>query len=120
MRHKPTWKIRADIPADHLHKFDIVVIDPPFITDDVWRKYAQTAGLLLAKPFQSQHDAPETGGLVVGTTVFENAALMKELFGAIATPFLPSIPHLVYQYQSYTNFSPSSGLALANPEIPID
>ncbi|RYH06746.1 hypothetical protein EON65_42520 [archaeon] len=29
------------------HSFDVVVIDPPFITEDVWRKYAAAAKVLL-------------------------------------------------------------------------
>lgn len=37
------------IPAEHLGTFDLVVIDPPFITEEVWRKYAVTAQLLLRK-----------------------------------------------------------------------
>ena len=41
------------IPAELLHSFDCVVIDPPFITHEVWAKYAQAAQLLL-KP-QGEH-----------------------------------------------------------------
>lgn len=37
------------VPAELLNSFDVVVIDPPFITEDVWRKYATTAHLLLKK-----------------------------------------------------------------------
>jgi hypothetical protein len=36
-----------NIPTDMLQSFDLVVIDPPFITEDVWRKYAISANLLL-------------------------------------------------------------------------
>lgn len=36
-----------DVPAELHHTFDCVVIDPPFITEEVWHKYAATAKLLL-------------------------------------------------------------------------
>ncbi len=37
-----------DIPANIHHTFDCIVIDPPFITHEVWRQYAAAAKLLLA------------------------------------------------------------------------
>jgi hypothetical protein len=40
--HKP-----VDVPAHLQHTFTYVVIDPPFITSEVWRSYAQTVQLLL-------------------------------------------------------------------------
>ena len=49
----------------------MVVIDPPFITREVWEQYAKASELLLK---------PE-GGLVLGTTIDENAPFMKELLG---------------------------------------
>ena len=36
-----------NVPASLLGTFDVVVIDPPFITREVWEKYAITAHLLL-------------------------------------------------------------------------
>lgn len=36
-----------DIPSNIQHSFDCVVIDPPFITEEVWRLYATAAKLLL-------------------------------------------------------------------------
>ena len=76
-------------------------------------------------------------GKVILTTVIENEKLLFELFGAkptvsdkvkIATKhcpdpffniqvFLPSIPHLVYQYNLFTNYPPLV-LNVKNPEIP--
>ena len=35
------------------------------------------------------------------TTVFENAAMVKELFNALPQTFQPSIPNLVYQVIHY-------------------
>ena len=35
------------LPAAMHHTFDMVVIDPPFITEEVWSKYADATRLLL-------------------------------------------------------------------------
>lgn len=94
------------VPPDQLGTFDVVVIDPPFITHEVWEKYATTAKLLL-KP----------GGKVVGTTVFENSDVLNKLLGLSSTAFQPSIPNLVYQYNLFTNFECPS-FTVRNPEIP--
>ena len=37
-----------DIPSHVHHAFDCVIIDPPFITEEVWRLYAAASKLLLA------------------------------------------------------------------------
>ena len=92
----------------------MVVIDPPFIVHDVWRKYAETARLLL-KPGTDANNVPL--GKAVCTTVIENEPLLTELLGAKATQFQPSIPNLVYQYNLFTNY-PSDIYAQVNPEIP--
>lgn len=36
-----------DVPPALHHAFDCLVIDPPFVTRDVWAHYATTAKLLL-------------------------------------------------------------------------
>lgn len=36
-----------DIPSELLGTFDMVVVDPPFITEEVWRKYGASSNLLL-------------------------------------------------------------------------
>jgi EEF1A lysine methyltransferase 1 len=92
--------------------FDMVVIDPPFITEQVWTLYAQASKLLFK----------ETGPkMMLGTTIFENFDLLRRLFGEDTTkqlPWSPSIPNLVYQYSTYcTGFEPLV-LNKANPEIP--
>ncbi len=79
--------------------FDLVVIDPPFITRDVWEKYCITAGALLK---HSPLDGKKRG-LVLCTTGAENASLMNELFGAQASVYRPKVPNLVYQYNVYVN-----------------
>lgn len=94
------------IPSDLRGAFEMVVIDPPYITADVWRRYIEAARLLLRE-----------GGLVVATTVIENAPLLADGLGVRPHVWLPSIPHLPYQYAVYTNFD-SPLLASPNPEVP--
>lgn len=88
-----------------MHSFDICVIDPPFITREVWQKYAVTARLLLK----------EEGRLILSSIV-ENAAMLNELLGVFPVAFKPSIPHLIYQYNFYTNYD-AKILNQINPEI---
>lgn len=98
------------LPAPLRGAFDVCVIDPPFITEEVWRAYADAARALLRAD----------GGALVLTTVAENADLLRTLFGARRTAFQPSIPNLVYQYDSFCACDGALPTALAkpNPEIP--
>ncbi|TNV77600.1 hypothetical protein FGO68_gene11409 [Halteria grandinella] len=96
-----------DIPADLHSYFDMVVIDPPFITREVWEKYATAAKLILIKE----------GGKILLSTIDENEGFIDELLGAKRRAFRPSIPNLVYQYSLYSNYE-SEGLLAKNPEIP--
>jgi len=94
--------------------FDMVVVDPPYITREVWEKYTETSNFLLKeKPaFNSK------SGIFLGTTVVENKEMIEELLAGKPTKFQPSIPNLVYQYNSYANFDAVSHLNVRNPEIP--
>ncbi|GMH61950.1 hypothetical protein TrRE_jg4420 [Triparma retinervis] len=93
--------------------FDMVVIDPPFITREVWEKYTESAmWLLKEKPGWGKG-----GGMVIGTTLQENAGFLDELLGCKPQAFKPSIPNLPYQYNSYANFDGAVYLGVANPEI---
>ena len=94
------------LPEEILGSFDCVVIDPPFITEDVWSKFATSAKLLL-----------QPGGKIILTTVAENREMLKGMLGVEPTAFKPSIPHLVYQYDLYTNYE-SNRFSTPNPEIP--
>lgn len=52
------------------------------------------------------------------TTMVENAPIVaKIMLGAKPCAFQPSIPKLVYQYNTYTNYTPTV-LCERNPEIP--
>ena len=120
------------LPPALLHSCDIIVIDPPFITHEVWQKYAVTARLLAVAadcantgrqgkgpgpgPGQGT-DSPKAPAKVLGTTVIENGPLLLEILGLSPTAFQPSIPNLVYQYNLFTSYE-SSVFAVKNPEIP--
>ncbi|DAZ98730.1 TPA: hypothetical protein N0F65_006762 [Lagenidium giganteum] len=95
-----------DVPDALRGSCDIVVIDPPFITREVWEKYATTAKLLLR---------PGTGKVLL-STIQENADMMHELMGCAVQKFKPSIPHLVYQYALFANYE-TSKLRDLNPEV---
>ena len=95
-----------ELPEELHHTFYLCVIDPPFITREVWEKYTEAAKLLLVD-----------GGHVLLSTIDENEEFIKELLGAKKKAFRPSIPNLVYQYSLYATFD-SEGLNNKNPEIP--
>jgi hypothetical protein len=95
-----------DIPSDLHGYFDMVVIDPPFITREVWEKYATATKLIIAP-----------GAKILLSTIDENEPFIEELLGAKRRVFRPSIPNLVYQYSLYSNYE-SEGLLSKNPEIP--
>lgn len=101
--------------------FDMCVIDPPFITKDVWTKYATAVQLCLRPSSSLGDDGYGGGGKVMCTTVAENGTLLNTLFGGgiRSVKFMPSIPHLPYQYRLFVNFEPmSSSLNDWNEEIP--
>lgn len=95
-----------NIPKEWAQQFSLLVIDPPFITESVWKLYKETVQYL-QKPNVK----------IIASTTVENESLMKELFVATPVTFQPSIPHLVYQYNFYCNFEPTI-LSTKNPEIP--
>ncbi|EFJ13300.1 hypothetical protein SELMODRAFT_424673 [Selaginella moellendorffii] len=75
-----------EIPEAFHHSFDFVVIDPPFITSEVWTKYAEAARLLLAE-----------NGKILLSTIMENSQLLERMLDVKPQVFQPCIPHLVYQ-----------------------
>ncbi|RLN13785.1 hypothetical protein BBO99_00005535 [Phytophthora kernoviae] len=79
--HKP-----QDLPQDLLGTFDFIVIDPPFITREVWELYTESIKLLMRSK----------DSRILLTTIEENAVMINELLGCRARTFKPSIPHLVY------------------------
>ena len=87
------------IPQEMHGTFDMVVVDPPFITREVWEKYTVAVKLLLPA---DENGKPK--GNIFCSTIDENKDFMKELLDVEPCVFRPSIPNLVYQYSFYTNF----------------
>ena len=90
----------------------MAVIDPPFITREVWSKYTDAVKLLLKK----DENGENFKGNLLCSTIEENKEFMKELLDVDPIAFRPSIPNLVYQYNFYTNYE-EPGQALKNPEV---
>lgn len=97
-----------NIPTSFHSYFDVVIIDPPFITREVWEKYS-TAVRLLTNP----------NSRIILSSISENASMLQELLQVHPCKFKPSIPHLVYQYNFFTNYD-SGYLSENNSEIPED
>ena len=95
-----------DVPQELHNTFAMIVVDPPFITREVWEKYAAAIKLLIRED-----------GRVLLSTIDENEAMIKELTGCDRKAFRPSIPNLVYQYSFYSNYE-SEAINTKNPEIP--
>jgi hypothetical protein len=99
------------IPMQYMAQFDYVVVDPPFITSEVWAPYAQVVSFLLeGHPGMKGNDLNMTKGKVMFTSILENHNMLEE---AIDGPLfialnMPSIPNLVYQYYIFTNYPASS------------
>jgi EEF1A lysine methyltransferase 1 len=100
--HKP-----LQVPIQLCDSFDYVVVDPPFITREVWAQYLETVQLLLKK-----------GGKVLFTSVLENHGMLEQGLdqGLYVPLFRPSIPHLTYQYHCFTNYI-ATKLQVHNPEL---
>jgi hypothetical protein len=89
----------------YLKFFDFIVVDPPFITKEVWTKYAEFIKLIGTEDVK-----------ILGSSISENKDLLKELLNLDIKKFQPSIPHLVYQYNFFTNYEDEE-LNKSNSEI---
>jgi len=103
------------LPAELKHRFAMVVIDPPFITEEVWENYAEAAQYLLLEN-EADDNKESSKRKILCTTVAENAGLLQTLLGVIERRFQPSIPKLVYQFSSFSNYE-SARLDQINPEL---
>jgi len=113
------FKKPEEIPSQFHHQFDYVVADPPFITPEVWEKYAEAIKLLLLPNFNAlREDSTSPNGKVLVSTIAEHVDLLKRLLNASPKVFQPSIPNLIYQYSFYANYD-SELLNHVNPEIEV-
>lgn len=118
------------IPIQYMNHFDYVVVDPPFITQEVWACYVETIKLIIKRdPNAGTEGAVGSGnirdclggGKVLFTTILENHAMLEGLInGPLFIPrFRPSVCNLVYQYVCYTNYE-ATRLQRSNPEVTED
>ena len=91
--------------SDLKNTFDFIVIDPPFITEEAWSKFASFAKYL----------ANDNCKILV-SSIAENDEKLKRLLNLDIKAFKPSIPHLVYQYNFFANYDDEE-LNKKNPEI---
>ena len=85
--------------------FDFIVIDPPFITEEAWSKFAAFAKYLANDKCK-----------ILVSSIAENDEKLKRLLNLDIKSFKPSIPHLVYQYNFFANYDDEE-LNTKNPEI---
>jgi EEF1A lysine methyltransferase 1 len=77
----------VDLPSELEHAFDMVVIDPPFITREVWEQYTETANYLL----EHSPVGEEPRGKVLLSTIAENKEMMKELLDVAPVVSAPRV-----------------------------
>ena len=104
------------VPPPLAGAFDAVVVDPPFITKDCWAAAARTCRALLGAAGDA--GALGDGRALIATSVRENEPLLAELLGCKRARFQPSIPHLVYQYETFVSGFEPTVLSRLNPELP--
>ena len=97
-----------DLPEEVRGTFEYFVIDPPFITEEVWQKYTDAVELLRT---------PDAKILL--STIDENEEMIKEKLNCDKKAFRPSIPNLVYQYSFYANYD-DPDLDTTNLEIQME
>lgn len=85
--------------------FDFILIDPPFIVKEVWEKFAEFATLI-----------KKDKAKILTCSIFENSEMLKNLLNLNIQEYQPSIPHLVYQYNFYSNYEDEQ-LKLKNSEL---
>lgn len=93
--------------SDLKESFDFLVIDPPFITEEAWSKFASFAQYL-----------KKTNCKILACSIKENEERLKKLLNMNIKVFQPSIPHLVYQYNCYANYDDDE-LNKLNDEIAL-
>ena len=93
------------VPEELKGTCDYLVVDPPFVTREVWEKYAATVKLLAAP-----------GAKFLLSSIHENSDMLRELLGVEPQVFQPSIPNLIYQYDVYANYE-TKEMGQRNPEI---
>lgn len=93
------------------NEFDFVVIDPPFINEEAWEKFAKFARLISLK-----NDEDGIASKILTCSILENEDFLKKFLDLQLKTFKPLVPHLVYQYNFYANYDDEE-LNMINEEV---
>jgi len=77
-----------------LSQFDFVVVDPPYINEPSWTKFAEFVNLI----------ANKENVKILTCSIAENSLMLEKLLNLKMKKYQPSIPHLVYQYNFFANY----------------
>jgi hypothetical protein len=99
------WTDFSSITTNHAKSFDYIIIDPPYINEEAWSKYANFVNLIATD-----------NAKILTCSIKENNQMLKKLLNLDVKKYQPSIPHLVYQYNIYANYDDEE-LDKINPEI---
>ena len=90
---------------DHItnydNSFDFILVDPPFINEEAWTKYSNFIKKIAKK---REDDYTVLDCKILTCSIAENQEILFSLLNLKLRTFQPSIPHLVYQYNFYTNY----------------
>jgi hypothetical protein len=100
---------------EFISAFDYVMIDPPFINEPSWTKYADFVKIIS----QREKESEKIKAKILTCSIAENKEILKNLLDLNLKKFQPSIPHLVYQYNFFANYEDEL-LDQLNPEILVE
>ncbi len=80
-----------DLPTELHGQFEFFVIDPPFITEEVWQKVSSNLQYTEAVNILKTEDAK-----ILLSTIEQNEEMIKDKLNCEKRAFRPSIPNLVY------------------------
>lgn len=87
--------------TDYDNSFDFILVDPPFINEEAWTKYSNFIKKIAKK---REDDNTVLDSKILTCSIAENQEILLRLLNLKLRTFQPSIPHLVYQYNFYTNY----------------
>ena len=83
--------------------FDFILVDPPYINEEAWTKYSN----FIRKIGKTTKDIDGNVLIeckILTCSIAENKEILEKLLNLKIKKFKPSIPHLVYQYNFYSNY----------------
>ena len=93
--------------------FDFIMVDPPYINEDAWTLFAN-----FIKKIAKKQDENITilDAKILTCSIEENEDFLEKLLNLKKRVYQPSIPHLVYQYNFFSNYEEEE-LSIKNKEI---